>query len=293
MNEPIAPLNLAIIGLTVYCSYKGFTKQFFLERYLFSPEPILRYKQFYRLVSSGFLHADWVHLLFNMASLYSFGSQVELLSGPIPFLLIYFASILGGNLLSLILHRHHEYRALGASGGVCGIIFACVFLFPGTAIRFFLVPVAIPAHIYAVVFMLGSYFGIRSQRGNIGHDAHLGGAIIGLVTTTVLAPSIVTQNRLLYAAVMGLTIVLFVFLYKYPVGLHPTERPKVIKFPGKRFRKQLRKEQTDRLKDEKALDQLLNKVSELGIDALTNEERKQLEKISKRKRLKDTEPAGD
>jgi membrane associated rhomboid family serine protease len=290
MNEPIAPLNLAIIGLTVYCSYKGFTSRLFLEHYLFSPEPILRYKQFYRLVSSGFLHADWAHLLFNMASLYSFGSQVELLFGPIRFLAIYFASILGGNLLSLILHRNHEYRALGASGGVCGIIFACIFLFPGTAIRFFLVPIAIPAHIYAVVFMLGSYFGIRSQRGNIGHDAHLGGAIIGLGTTTVLAPSTVSQNPFLYTVIMALSIVLFLFLYKYPVGMHRQEHPNVIKFPGKRLRKQLRKEQTDRLKDEKALDRLLNKVSELGIDALTNQERKQLKKISKRKRLKDTEP---
>lgn len=283
MSEPIALWNLAIIALTVYCSYKGFSKPAFLESYLFIPEHILRDKQYYRLISSGFLHANWVHLIFNMYSLYCFGSTIERRFGFVTFLIIYFASILGGGLLSLYLHRNHDYRALGASGGVCGIIFACIFLLPGTSIRIFLVPIAIPAYIYAVVFVIGSYFGIRHKIGNIGHDAHLGGAIIGLMTTTALHPSIVSQNPVLYTIVMSISLGFFVYLYKH--SLHPQIK---VAFSLGRFRdkiseSQIQNEQISRSRDEATINRLLEKISESGIHSLTRRERKKLQEISKRR----------
>jgi membrane associated rhomboid family serine protease len=152
-----------------------------------------------------------------MYSLYSFGAAVELFFGPGTFLAIYLASIVGGNLLALLLHRNEDYYALGASGGVCGVIFACIFLVPGSSVQLFFIPVNIPAYVYAVLFMLFSYYGIRAQRGNIGHDAHLGGAIIGLLTATALQPSIIRQNPVLYPVVMSLAILLFVLLNVGPV----------------------------------------------------------------------------
>ncbi len=218
MNEPLAITNIIIIAITGYFSYRGFVTPAFIRRYLFSTRAILDDKQYFRILSSGALHADWVHLLFNMFSLYSFGSAVELRFGPLTFLAIYLAGIIGGNILALVLHQKQEYLALGASGGVCGVIFACIFLLPGTSVMLFLIPFPIPAHIYAVLFMLVSFYGIRAQRGNIGHDAHLGGAIIGLITATVLHPSIVPQNPVLYPAVMLLSVLLLVFLYIRPPG---------------------------------------------------------------------------
>src|SRR3954454_14958115 len=176
-NDFKSVFTILTIAVTVYFSVLGFKSGAFVERFIFCPQYILRDKQYYRLITSGFLHADWLHLLFNMYSLYAFGRNLELLMGPTKFLGIYFASIIGGNLLSLFLHRHHVYRAYGASGGVCGIIFASIFL-TGSGVYIFLI--SIPGWLYAILFLIGSFYGIKNARDNIGHDAHLGGAIIGL-----------------------------------------------------------------------------------------------------------------
>ena len=130
----------------------------------------------------------------GMISLYLFGSTIERFLGARDFLTIYFGSIVGGSLLSLLIHRRHDYRAYGASGGVCGIIFAHIFLFPGGSISFFPFPYGIPSWLYAICFMLGSFYGMKAQRDNIGHDAHLGGAILGLLITAALQPWIVRRS---------------------------------------------------------------------------------------------------
>src|ERR1700733_6615280 len=186
MHETLPLVTIAIIAVTGIFSFIGFSNQSFVERFIFCPEYILRDKQGYRLVTSAFLHANWQHLIFNMFSFYAFGRHIELWLGITPLLAIYFASIVGGSLLSLSLHRHHIYKAYGASGGVCGVIYAYIFLFPGSGIYVLPLPFAIPAWIYAIAFLLLSFYGINRANDNIGHDAHLGGAIIGLLTATAL-----------------------------------------------------------------------------------------------------------
>jgi membrane associated rhomboid family serine protease len=229
MNGPPAILNVAIIGLTVFLSYVGFVNPRFLNRYLFSSQEILRARQYERLISAGALHANWAHLIFNMFSLYSFGSAIELFVGPATFLITYLAGIVGGNLFALLLHRNEDYHALGASGGVCGVIYASIFLLPGSSVTIMFLPIPIPAYIYAVLFMLFSYYGIRSQQGNIGHDAHLGGAIISLLAATALHPSIVPANPVLYPVVMLLAVALLVLLYVNPLRLIKEHKLKQIK----------------------------------------------------------------
>jgi len=216
MNEPTGPVTIVIIAITALFSAAGFASTPFMDRYLFEPEMVLRYRQHYRLLSSGFLHANVAHLVINMFSLYSFGGSIESTVGAPTFIVIYFSSILGGNLLSLFLHRNQAYRALGASGGVCGVVFASIFLIPGSSVYMLPVPVPIPSPVYAVLFIAISVFGIQSRRGNIGHDAHLGGAIIGLIVTTLLYPRIVTQNLYLWMLVMGIAVALFIYLYRSP-----------------------------------------------------------------------------
>src|SRR5436190_18225115 len=126
MNGTFA--TVAILILTSCVSLIGFHNPAFQDNYLFSVREILAEKQFRRLITSAFLHANWRHLLLNMISLYIFGGAIELFFGSGQFLLIYFASIIGGDLLSLWIHRHHEYRAYGASGGVSGLSFAYIIL---------------------------------------------------------------------------------------------------------------------------------------------------------------------
>ncbi|MCP4708469.1 MAG: rhomboid family intramembrane serine protease, partial [Planctomycetes bacterium] len=204
----VAVFTILVVGVTVVWSYMGFTRAGVVDRFVFEPRRILAGKEYYRMVTSGFLHGDYVHLLFNMFSFYMFANHIELIFGWHWVAMIYFSAILGGSVLSLFLHRHHEYRALGASGGVCGIIFASIFLLPGGSVVAWPLPVPIPSSIYAVLFILGSFYGMRRQADNIGHDAHMGGAIIGLWAATALKPGIVGESPVLYGVVMGISGVL-------------------------------------------------------------------------------------
>ena len=145
---------------------------------MFDNQVISQRKEYFRLISSGFLHADWMHFAFNMFSLYSFGNHIEKYYTATNLLLIYFASIVGGNVLSLILYRNTLYRAIGASGGVCGVIYASIFMIPGGSIMILPIPFPIPSWVYAILFLLISFYGMRSARDNVGHVAHIGGALI-------------------------------------------------------------------------------------------------------------------
>ncbi len=193
--EKIGMFTLAIIGANVLISYKGFSDPRFFENNLFQVNKVLHDKEYRRLFISGFLHADWGHLLFNMLSFYSFSDNLETYLGPVKFLAIYFASLVGGDILALSIHKNHgTYRAVGASGAVCGIIFAAIAMFPGIEIGFLFIPVPIPGWVFGIGYALYTIYGIRSNLGNIGHEAHLGGAIIGLITAVILVPESLQTN---------------------------------------------------------------------------------------------------
>src|ERR1700754_1606836 len=124
-------IGLILIIANFAISYKGFTNEAFFDRYKFEVDKILINKDYKRLVTSGFLHVSWSHLIFNMISLYFF-SGVESYLGSGRFLIIYFSSLVGGELLSLLVHKNHgEYSSVGASGAICGIIFAAIAILPG------------------------------------------------------------------------------------------------------------------------------------------------------------------
>jgi membrane associated rhomboid family serine protease len=239
----------------------------------------LGHGEYYRLLTSGFVHADWPHVIFNLFSLYSFGNSIARLFGPVTFALIYFSGIIGGNLLALLLHRYETYRALGASGGVCGIIFASIFLLPGGSISLFLLPVEIPAYVYAVLFILASVYGIHGRIGNIGHEAHLGGAIVGLAVATALHPYIFRLSPGLYALVMGLSTALLVGLYWRTRAVNPLPRF----YRRSTVSRKVREQQAD----DKIMDDLLEKISKFGMNHLTEAERKQLDVLGRKRKFRD------
>jgi membrane associated rhomboid family serine protease len=260
--------NWLVILLTCGFSFAGFRDRRFEERFIFWPEAILGGRQYYRLVTSGFLHANGAHLGMNMLSLYFFGPMIEEGCGKGQFLLIYFAAIVGGNLLSLWVHRHHDYRAYGASGGVSGIILASVFLFPGDSIKFFMVPIPIPSWLYAIGFLAASFYGMKNQIGNVGHDAHLGGALVGLYTTAALHPEIIPESPKLFAAISAGTVLLLVYLGRKSLLLPAGG----IAFP-KFGRASGRAGPPEQKWSEREIDDILAKISEKGIESLTAEER--------------------
>ncbi len=217
--RPEMPMNLLVIAATCLVSIWGFSNREIEEKLIFRPENILARKEYYRLVTSAFLHSGWPHLVFNMYSLHGFGPAIEREFGMLHFLLIYFGSIIGGSLLSLYLHRNHEYAAYGASGGVCGIIFASVLCHPEGSTHMFPLPVALPSWLFAIVFIVGSFFAMKAQKDDIGHDAHLGGAIIGLLITAALHPEIARINWMLLVALLIISGGMLAYLLVNPLFL--------------------------------------------------------------------------
>jgi membrane associated rhomboid family serine protease len=273
-SEPIC--TYLIIALTVCVSYLGFRSLAIEEKYIFNPEYILTGKEFYRLVTSAFLHADWWHLIFNMYSLYVFARWIEFFYRT-EFLIIYFGAIIGGSLLSLYVHRHHIYRAYGASGGVCGVIFAYLLLFPGGSVRMFYLPFGIPAWLYAIGFIIYSFWGMKEgNRGNVGHDAHLGGAIVGLLAAAGLHPEAVRANPKIFLIVFVPAVLLMIYLWRNPMFLPFST---IIRAPFATRKNRLAA--LPKYKRESVeMDAILEKISQKGIDSLTNEEKALLDQMS-------------
>lgn len=204
-----------VIAATSIISITAFSNPGFIERNIFSTYYIIKEREYFRIISSMFLHADWGHLLLNMFSLYSFSAGIEQVYGMKTVLIIYLGSGIGGGLLSLAVNRKNmEYRALGASGAVSGIIFSSVFLIPGQSVIVFPLPVPLPAWVFAVLFILASIYGIGRMSDNIGHDAHLGGALTGVLISVIIFPGIVLANYFLLAGLVVPTLVFFIFKNK-------------------------------------------------------------------------------
>jgi membrane associated rhomboid family serine protease len=196
---PIA--TYAIIGVTAVLSIMGFGNARLFERSLFSVGAVLRGREVYRLLTSQFFHAGWGHLLFNMISFYSFGTVVERHFGPLFAVALYFCGALCGDLVSLLIQRKNPaYAAVGASGAVCAVIFASIFLLPGGSVYVLPFPVPVPSWAYALIFMAVSLYGIGRGSSMIGHEAHVGGALAGIAWAAAADPSVVGRDWLLLAA---------------------------------------------------------------------------------------------
>jgi membrane associated rhomboid family serine protease len=198
-------VTIGVIVANVLVSLKGFEDYGFRSKYLFNIGAIHRGEHL-RMVTSAFLHADMQHLAFNMITLFFFADTVVFYFGPIHFLLIYLGGLLLGNLFSFYFHKdEHHYSALGASGAVSAILFSAVLLRPNMMINFI-----IPGYIFAIGYLLYSIYGMKNKTGNIGHDAHFGGAVAGFVITLILKPELLYQSTLTVVAIAIPIIVLFV-----------------------------------------------------------------------------------
>lgn len=202
---------LIIIIFNVLFSYKGIQDRLFIDKYKFQVGPILAGQKI-RLLSSGFLHTDYLHLGFNMYALYLFSDSVVHTLGAFYFLIIYFCSLLAGNLFSLMYHKNETYySAVGASGAVSGIVYSAVMLYPDMTLILFPIPVPLPGYVFGVGYLLYSIYGMKKQIGNVGHSAHLGGAITGFILTLLIRPQLIFENTLLTVFMALPIILLFAF----------------------------------------------------------------------------------
>jgi membrane associated rhomboid family serine protease len=266
-----------IIAVTVCVSYLGFKSFAFEEKYIFNPEYILAGKEFYRLVTSAFLHSGWPHLVLNMLSLYMFAQQIELFYGRAEFLGIYFGAIVGGGLLSLYVHRHHVYQAYGASGGVCGVIFASILLFPDEKIRLLYLPFSCPAWLFAIGYILYSFYGMKqNNRGNVGHDAHLGGAIVGLLIAAGLHPDKARDNLPIFLIAFISAVLLLMYLWRNPMFLPLSA---ILRAPFSKRKITLAALPTHK-RETLEMDAILDKIAQKGIHSLTKDENAMLDRMS-------------
>jgi membrane associated rhomboid family serine protease len=204
---------LLIIIANVLVSIKGFSDRLFLERYKFQVGPVLRGEQI-RMFTSGFLHVDQAHLFFNMFALYIFADPVINNLGELKFVIIYLGSLLAGSTIALSFHKKEPYySAVGASGAVMGIVYAAIMLNPDMKLTFIFFPFfSFPGYVFGVGYLLYSMYGMKTQLGNIGHSAHLGGAVGGFVLTLVLYPQVFIENKLM-TFILAIPIILL-FLFK-------------------------------------------------------------------------------
>lgn len=194
---------IIILIATIAMSYYGFNNATFFNRYMFNVGAVQK-GDYVRLISSGFLHANWEHLIFNMISLFFFYEVVTDSMGELLFVFIYFGSMLLGNVFSLqIYKRQSYYSAIGASGAVSGIIFTAIALYPKAIKVNFL-----PGWLFGALYFGYSVFMMfNPQKGdNLGHTAHIGGALFGLAVVALYAPTIVVHNAL-YLGIMALPLV--------------------------------------------------------------------------------------
>lgn len=205
--------TIAIIAANVLVSLKGFNDTSFFERYKFSIGAI-KAGQKERMVTSGFLHVDISHLLFNMLTLYFFAGVVINWFGPVQFFLIYAVSLLAGSLLALSFHKNEPYySAVGASGAVTGILYAAILLQPTMQLGIMFIPIPVPAYVVGIGYLLYSIYGMKKRLGNIGHTAHFGGAIGGYACTLLFMPSLL-QTETLMVGLLALPIILLFALEK-------------------------------------------------------------------------------
>jgi membrane associated rhomboid family serine protease len=273
----IFSVSTILIVLNIIISYKAFKDQLFFDQYSFQIDRVLIYKDYKRLITSGFVHVDWLHLIFNMLSLYIFSSSLEGFIGPVNFLVIYTAGLLGGNLLSLFIHRYHsDYSAVGASGAIFAIMFSAIAIFPGMQIGFFFLP-SIPGWVFGLGYVLFSIYGIKSRTNNIGHDAHLGGGLAGMLVAILLYPSMLLENSftILIVAVPAIAFILFI-IYKPQALLidnyfFKRRHPRTIE---DKYNLSKRNQQQD-------LDKLLEKIHARGMDSLSKKEKEMLKEYSK------------
>lgn len=200
---------IAIIAINVLISYKGFNDLSFFRKYEFHVGSIRSGEQI-RMISSGFLHADLTHLIFNMLTLWFFAPVVSSYLGNFSFGLIYFGSLIFGSLLTMVFHKNdYGYRAVGASGAVTGVLYSAILLQPDMMLGiFFIIP--IPAYLFGILYLLYSIYGMKAKNDNIGHTAHFGGAIGGYLITLIKDPQLFVEHTLMVVLLAIPIIILFV-----------------------------------------------------------------------------------
>ena len=192
MNFSETPVTFILIAANVIFSLIGFSNADMLAKTIGWPYYTKKENQYYRFITSGFLHADWMHLFFNMFTLYFFGRNIELifsnngLGGNIAYLALYFLALIASDLPSYFKHKDdYNYKSLGASGAVSAVVFASIVFSPWSSLYLY-GAIKISATLFAVLYIFYCVYMGKKNTDNVNHDAHLWGSLFGLAFTLAL-----------------------------------------------------------------------------------------------------------
>jgi membrane associated rhomboid family serine protease len=189
-------ITLTIIVITCIVTLTGFKNGKVVDELIFWPPAITKKFQYYRFITCGLIHADYMHLIFNMLTLYFFGTimeahyQGELGLQKWYYLALYIGALIVSNIPTYLKHRNdYNYRSLGASGAVSAVLFAFILLRPWQQIIVLVFPV--PAIVYGGIFLLYSAYMSKKGGDNVNHDAHFYGALFGILFTIAVRPEVI------------------------------------------------------------------------------------------------------
>jgi membrane associated rhomboid family serine protease len=193
-------ITYILMGITILVSLYAFKNQDIYRRFMMNPYAIDRRNEYYRFVTSGFIHGDHLHLIVNMFSFYFFGPTIEVLfaeqfgvMGKVYFVMLYLLAIVVSDVPTFFKNKHNPgYNSLGASGGVAAVIFAFILFRPLDNLYLY-AAIPIKGFIFGVAYILFSYYQGKKANDNINHDAHLWGALFGLIFCIILHPPVIGE----------------------------------------------------------------------------------------------------
>lgn len=188
-------VTFIIIGITVLVSIQGFSSKAFIHKMSFSPYLVKHHNEKARFFTHMFVHSDWAHLIFNMISFYMFGDYMErvlvftygVAQGEVIYLGLYFLGGLTATLWPFIRNQDRDtYFSVGASGAVSAVIFASIIWFPQLRMGLIFLPIMVPGYIFGPLYLLFEFLAFRYGKSNIAHDAHIGGAVFGIIYILII-----------------------------------------------------------------------------------------------------------
>lgn len=186
------PVASIIFIFTLVTSLYAFNDTTLYGKFMLHPYSVYRKQNVYTLITSGLIHANWMHLIFNMFTFYAFAFTLESQIGSLRFGLVYFIGLVLSDIPSVVKHKNNfHYHSLGASGAISAVLFSYILLFPLNKLYIFPLPFGIWAVLFGILYLVYTYYMSRNSRDNINHDAHLFGALTGLIVTILLVPGIV------------------------------------------------------------------------------------------------------
>jgi len=190
-------ITIIIIIITVAISFYAWSNESVQYKLMLNPYQVAKNKEYYRLITSGFIHQDYIHLGFNMFSFFWFGQAIEVIYksifgdlGSVLFVALYILGIIVSDIPTYLKHRHNSgYNSLGASGGVSAVIFSSILFYPMNEICFYGI-LCLPGFILGALYLIYSVYMGKQRRNNINHDAHLYGALFGIAFSIIIRPQV-------------------------------------------------------------------------------------------------------